>query len=168
MHSLIVGSPGVGKSTLIRRILEESRSPVFGFLTRKEKDEWDPILGNPIYIYPAEGPFVRTEENLIGHCKDRKPVVYHEAFDRFSSRLWEPIPQGALILMDEIGFMEASSEAFCKAIFHLLDGDIPVLAAVKDKDTPFLQTVRNHPKAQCYYLTENNREEVFQQVSANL
>ena len=167
MHSFIVGAPGVGKSTLIRRILEERKPPVFGFITRKERDEWDPVLGNPIYIYPAEGPFVRSAENLIGHCKDRRPVVYGEAFDRFTPRLWEPVPEGVVILMDEIGFMEASSEAFCKAIFHLLDGQIPVLAAVKDKDTPFLNAIRNHPKATCYHLTEHNREDIFQQVAKN-
>ena len=167
MHSFIVSAPGVGKSTLIQRVLKELNRPVFGFLTRKEKDTWDPVLGNPIYIYPAEGPFIRAEENLIGHCKDRRPVVYKEVFDHFAPRLWEPVPQGAVILMDEIGFMEASSEAFCNGIFYLLDGDIPVLAAVKDKDTHFLRSVRNHPNAQCYYLTEDNREEVFQQVSAN-
>ncbi len=166
MHSLIVGSPGVGKSTLLQRILEERNLPVFGFLTRKERDEWDPILGNPIYIYPAGGPFIRTSANLVGHCKDRRPVAYTEAFDRFAQGLWEPAPQGAVILLDEIGFMEASSEAFCKAILHLLDGEIPVLAAVKDKDTPFLQAIRNHPNANCYYLTQDNREAVFQQVSA--
>lgn len=167
MHSFIVSAPGVGKSTLIQRVLKELHRPVYGFLTRKEKDIWDPVLGNPIYIYPAEGPFIRTVENLVGHCKDLRPVVYQEAFDRFAPRLWEPVPHGAVILMDEIGFMEASSEAFCNGIFRLLDGDIPVLAAVKDKDTPFLQTVRNHPKAICYHLTENNREALFQQISAN-
>ncbi len=168
MHSFLVGSPGVGKSTLIRRILEDRALPVFGFLTRKEKDEWDPALGNPIYIYPADGPYIRSRENLVGHCKDHRPVVYRESFDRFAPRLWEPVPQGAVILMDEIGFMETSSEAFCEAIFRLLDGDIPVLAAVKDKDIPFLRAVRNHPKAQCYYLTKDNREAIFQQVSANI
>lgn len=167
MHSLIVSAPGVGKSTLIRRVLQELNRPVFGFLTRKEKDTWDPVLGNPIYIYPAEGPFVRTEENLVGHCKDRRPVVYKEAFDRFAPRLWEAVPRGAVILMDEIGFMEATSEAFCSGIFRLLDGDIPVLAAVKDKDTPFLQAVRNHPKTTCYHLTPENREALFQQISAH-
>ena len=167
MHHFIVGSPGVGKSTLVRRLIEERHIPVFGFITRKEQDEWDPVLGNSIYIYPAAGPFIRSGENLVGHCKDRRPVVYKEAFDRFASCLWKPIPKGAVILMDEIGFMEASSTAFCKAIFHLLDGDIPVLAAVKDKNTPFLQSVRNHPKATCYYLTENNREALFRQISTH-
>ncbi len=164
MHSFIVAPPGTGKSTLIRRVLEELHPPVFGFLTRKEKDEWDEELGNPIYIYGAGRPQLRSAENLVGYCKDRRPMVYPDAFDRFAPKLWEPVPQDAVIVMDEIGFMEASSEAFCKGIFHLLDGDIPVIAAVKDKDTDFLRKIRSHPKAKCFYLTEDNRQEIFLSV----
>ena len=54
IHALIVAPPGTGKSTLISRVLEELNRPVFGYITRKEKEEWDEELGHPIYIYPAE------------------------------------------------------------------------------------------------------------------
>ncbi len=161
IHSFIVAPPGTGKSTLIRRLVEELSRPVFGFLTKKEADEWDEDLGNPIYIYPAGQPQHRSEENRVGYCKDRRPVVYAQAFDRFAPKLWEPVVAGIVILMDEIGFMESASEAFCKGIFHLLDGDIPVIAAVKDKDTTFLNIIRSHPKAKLFYLTTENREETF-------
>lgn len=165
IHAFIVASPGVGKSTLISRVLEALGRPRFGYLTRKEKDEWDEALGHPIYIYPAGQTPKRASDNLVGYCKDRRPTVYPEAFDRFASHLRKPIPEGAVILMDEIGFMEASSRAFCDEIFRLLDGNIPVIAAVKDKDTEFLKKVRSHPKAKCFYLTSENREELFTQVT---
>lgn len=168
IHSFIIAPPGTGKSTLIRRVLEELGRPVYGFLTRKEKDEWDEELGNPIYIYSAGQPQLRSGENLVAFCKDRKPTVYPEAFHRFAPRLWEPVPDNAVILMDEIGFMEASSQAFCNGIFHLLDGNIPVIAAVKDKDTDFLNKIRSHPKAKCFYLTEETRQETFLSVLAEM
>lgn len=161
---MIVASPGVGKSTLIRKVLEEWNRPVFGYITRKEKDEWDDTLGHPIYIYSAGHPELRSAENRVGYCKDQRPTVYSEVFDRFAPRLWEPVPEGAVILMDEIGFMEAASQAFCQGIFHLLDGDIPVIAAVKDKNTDFLNLVRSHSKAQCFYLTTENREDLYSAV----
>ena len=168
IHALIVAPPGTGKSTLISRVLEELNRPVFGYITRKEKDEWDEELGHPIYIYPAERDRGRFPVLLVGYCKDKRPTIYPEAFDRFAPHLWEPVPTNALILMDEIGFMETSSEHFCEGIFRLLDGETPVIAAVKDKDTEFLQKVRNHPKARCYYLTAENRDILFSQVLQHL
>ncbi len=164
MHCLIVASPGVGKSTLIRRVLEELDRPVFGYVTRKERHEWDETLGHPIYIYPAGQPERRSGENLVGHCKDRRPTIYAEVFCRFAPHLWEPVPSDGVIILDEIGFMESASPAFCDGILHLLDGDIPVIAAVKDKDTEFLRRIRNHPKAKCFPLTESNREQTYHAV----
>ena len=37
MHALIVGDRGVGKSTLIRRVLAELNRPLFGYETKKEE-----------------------------------------------------------------------------------------------------------------------------------
>ena len=44
-------------------------------------------------------------------------------------RHWSHIP-----LMDEIGFFEQDALAFQAAILDALDGDIPVLAAVKARE----------------------------------
>jgi len=62
--------------------------------------------------------------------------------------------------------MESESEAFCGAVMHLLDGDAPVIAAVKDKDFPFLEAVRSHPNCKCFYIDEENRNELFPEVLA--
>lgn len=189
MHTLIVGEQGVGKSTLIRRVLESLDVPICGYLTRKEDALADPELGSPIYIYEIGQPMLQTSDNLVGYCKAQRPVVYPEAFDRFADKLQKLAEKGlsaqdlnlqdscgqsankadgakvpGLILLDEIGVMETRSEAFCQAILQLLDGDTPILAAVKYKDRPFLEQVRKHPKAKCFPITEDNRDDLFGEV----
>lgn len=70
---------------------------------------------------------------------------------------------GGILVMDEIGFMELESPAFCKAVRDALDGDIPVQAAVKARyDVPFLDEIRDHPKANLYDLTKETREELYE------
>lgn len=164
-HILIVGARGVGKSTLIRRVLDALDRPVFGFETKKE-DTLADNSGCPIYIYKAGAPHEQSEENLVGYCKNQRPTTYRDAFDRFAPHLRQALPQNGVILLDELGFMEAASKAFCQAVFALLDGNVPVIAAVKDKDVPFLNEIRSHPNAKCFDITQENRDALFDGVLA--
>ena len=158
MHVLIVGPPGSGKSTLIRQVLKKLNRPIFGFETKKETSLEDKDLGCPVYIYEAGKPHIRTCENLLGYANTRHASSLMETFDRYAPKLLEPIPQNSIIEMDEIGIMEAKSQPFCEAILHCLDGDIPVIAAVKNKEHPFLNSVRSHPNACCFFITAENRD----------
>lgn len=164
MHTLVVGERGVGKSTLIGRVLDVLDCPVCGFETKKEDSLADELRGSPVYIYQARQERVRSADNLVGYCKNHRFAAAAEVFDRFAPKLRKPAPAGGIVLLDELGFMESQAEAFCAAVLELLDGDVPVLAAVKNKDTPFLEAVRNHPKAKCFYITEENRDALLPQV----
>lgn len=164
MHALIVGERGVGKSTLIRRILKELNRPVFGYETKKEEQQEDPTRGCPIYIYDAGIPHAQTAENLIGYHREPNSDAFTAAFDRYAPRLMENVPEEAIVELDEIGFLEAKSEAFCQAVLHLLDGGRPVIAAVKSRDLPFLNRVRKHPNARCFLITPENRDTLYEEV----
>lgn len=166
MHALIVGDRGVGKSTLIRRVLKELDRPVFGFETKKEEQLEDPFRGCPIYIYDAGKPHCRSAENLIGYHRDTDFGSFTAAFDRYAPRLMAPVPEDALVELDEIGFLEANSEAFCRVVLHLLDDSRPVIAAVKDRDIPFLNRIRQHSNARCFYITRENRDTLYEEVLA--
>lgn len=168
MHALIVGANGTGKTTLIRRVLQELAQPVFGFETKKEDALADPEKGSPIYIYEAGKEAIRTADNLVGYCRNRHAQCIPEGFDRFAARLTR-VPEGCRLMeMDEIGFLESRSKPFCDAVLALLDGEVPVIAAVRDKAVPFLETVRTHPKARCFYITPENREALYGEVLAFL
>ena len=164
MHALIVGDRGVGKSTLIRRVLKELNRPVFGFETKKEEQLEDPLRGCPIYIYDAGKSHCQTAENLIGYHRETDFGTFTAAFDRYAPRLTAVVPEDAIVELDEIGFLEANSEAFCQAVLHLLDGNRPVIAAVKNRDLPFLNRIRQHPKARCFTITTENRDALYKEV----
>ena len=65
-HILICGEKGVGKSTLIRRLVEEARLTVGGFCTKMDENAEGAM--RPIYIYPASLP---TDQRKRGKEKDR-------------------------------------------------------------------------------------------------
>ena len=164
MHALIVGDRGVGKSTLIRRVLKELNRPVFGFETKKEEALEDPLRGCPIYIYDAGKPHCQTAENFIGYHRETDFGTFTAAFDRYAPKLLATVPEDAVVELDEIGFLEANSEAFCQAVLHLLDGDRPVIAAVKNREIPFLNRIRKHSNARCFVITPENRDTLYEEV----
>ena len=161
MHTLIVGPRQVGKSTLIRRVVRALDCSVRGFETKKEDALRAEGTDSPIYLYPAGQARKAGEGLAVGRSDGRRPTVFAPAFDRAAALLGPEAQSGDLILMDELGTMESASPTFCAAVLRCLDGETPILAAVKDRDTAFLNTVRNHPNCRCFWITEENREELF-------
>ncbi|MFQ9054076.1 MAG: hypothetical protein ACLR5H_13915 [Oscillospiraceae bacterium] len=49
-----------------------------------------------------------------------------------------------------------------------LKGDQPVLAAVKNRNDPFLQAVRGVPGVRVLYITRENREGLFRLLERDL
>ena len=134
-HILICGERGVGKSTLIRRLLAESTLPVGGFVTRRltqaDGDGMFPIYLHAAALPPEERPY--DPGHLVGTCDSRRSVRYPEAFDRLGPPL---LTSGGLLVMDELGFLERCSPVFQRAVFTLLDGPTPVLGVLRHLCNP--------------------------------
>ena len=165
-HLLICGERGVGKSTLIRRLLEKNMREVGGFVTKRL-----PIADEngffPIYLYPAsqkEDERHNEAANLVGTCDSRSSIHHPEVFDTLGAQLIESAPEGDIILMDELGFLENDAKAFQSTVMRALDGETPVLAAVKPKDTPFLRAVRGHENAELVFIDEQNRDALLEKL----
>lgn len=167
-HILLCGAKQTGKSTLISRFIGSCARPVFGFITKM--DPAGPDGFHEIYMYPAAlkpEERVRRPENLIGRCNGREHEVHAEVFESLGTKLIrEARPEGILV-MDELGFMEAEIPAFTDAVLEALHGDIPVLAAVKERyDVPFLNAVRAAKKARCFTVNARTRETLYEKLKA--
>ena len=165
MHILIVGNNGVGKSTLIRRLIEHIPLPVYGFVTEKEDSA---CVGGTehVYIHGISGKRTYTQDNLVGTCTNCHSTRFPETFNRAVPHLCD-IPAGSIILMDELGVMESDARDFCAAVLKCLDGgNSLVIAAVRDKKSSFLDAVRAHPKARCFFITLENSDALFLELKA--
>lgn len=160
-HILIGGQRHAGKSTLVERLLREYHHPVYGFVTRMTPPDEQGF--RQLYIHPAGSvQRVQTEENHVGSCDTRVHNVNTAVFESVGVQCLSHKDDGILV-MDELGFMEAEAECFRAAVMDCLDGDTLVLATVKARfDVPFLNAVRSHPNAAFYEITEDNREELFE------
>ena len=121
---------------------------ICGFHT--ERAEGGPDGREPIRIRPL-GTARGEGDDLLGWCGGKVSETAPGAFER-----WVPVlrEKGDLMVLDELGSMETSAAAFTEEVLRLMDGDMPVLAYVRDLDTPFLRRVREHERAVCFLLEE--------------
>lgn len=170
MKLIITGERGAGKSTLIARLMSLTVRPIGGFITKRL--EPDSAGFHPVYIHPAGRSEVEreySEANLVGACDAKTHSVNLAAFDEYGRGLLLGAPRGGVIIMDELGFMEARAEKFCEAVFDALAGENDVIAAVKSRfDVPFLNGVRSFPGVENYTLTPENREAIYELLSKKL
>lgn len=167
MHTLIVGSHETNRAAFIDRLLAELNPALKLYGYRSVKEGADETGTAPIYIYPASGERRQTGENLLGWCKARQSTAELAAFER-NAFLIDNRRADGLLVMDEIGPMESKAPCFSAAVLAALDGNVPILASVRDIDIPFLEKVRSHPKARCFFLTRENTETLFPEALVHL
>jgi len=162
-HLFLTGDIQIGKSTLLRRVLD-ALGPVRlgGFRTVTAADI--PGAVGSVYLVPA----AQARPGFSPDCRvairwgpGRGAECFPEVFDRRGTELLADAAQAQLIVMDEIGFLEASAPRFSARVSALLDGETPILGVVrKQGETPLQQYIRSHPRVRLVEVTEENRDEL--------
>lgn len=110
-----------------------------------------------------------NEENRIALRREGRMVLLPERFDILSTGLLreaELHPEG-VILMDECGHLEAESDQFHREILRCLEGEIPVLGALR-MDQPWHAFIKNHPRVKVFSVTVENRDALPGKVAETL
>lgn len=156
-HIFLTGNVQVGKSTIIRRLLATElfyRKKIGGFRTINQEKF--------VYIMGANQSLADcSEKNICGRrFMDRLNIEsYPDVFDEVGCRFLQDVQGADIILMDELGFLEARSYQFQNRVLEILDGEIPVIGVVKPKHDVFLDRIRSHPAVEIVEITPENREE---------
>lgn len=155
----LTGEVGVGKSTVLRKVLKLLAPTVCGgFLSVSEPAPEGAMLY--VYIEKAWEKTPHDEAHLVGlRTGDGHFTSYPEVFNNVGAEILSSTPpQAVLIIMDELGTMESDAETFKKAVFSALDGPLPVLGVIKNKHSEFLDKIRSHPRSVIIEATADNRD----------
>lgn len=168
LNLLITGKPGVGKTTLVERVVREFRAStrVAGFTTTEVRDRAGERLGFDIVTVDGkQGELARVD--LRSSVRVGRYGVNLEEFERLT--LPELVRRDVdLIVIDEIGRMECSSGRFRRAVEDALDAPVNVLATIGVSRLPFFQAVRARPDVELFTLTETNRNALMEELSSCL
>jgi len=165
---LLTGLPGCGKTTAVMKIIANlDPGKIAGFYTQEIREDgtrkgfrWtclDGATGILAHVDIKSPWWVgKYGVDVAGFEKSVLPVLDIERTD------------AELFVIDEIGKMECFSKEFVTAVENLLASDKSVLATVAKKGKGLISEVKNHPDAQLFNLTTQNRDKIITEISQTL
>jgi nucleoside-triphosphatase len=165
-HLLITGTPGVGKTTVLRKLVERlGTANLAGFYTEEIRNHGE---RRGFRLVTFDGA-----ERVIAHvdfprtARVGKYGVDVAVLDHAADVALAPRADVSLYLVDEIGKMECLSTRFVAAMRRLLD-DKRVVATIAQHGEGFIAEVKRRPDCELWTVTRANRDALPRQLLERL
>ena len=168
MRLLLTGPPGIGKTTLVKRVVVKVRDAIIcsGFITEEVRsDAGDRIGFDIVTLEGKRAPLARKglkEGPRVGDYR----VVVRSVEGVAVPAMTEPWAQ--LLVVDEIGLMELKSEHFRSAVLQLLEDERPLLGTIRYQREPFCDRVKSRPGVEVVEVTYANRDGLVEMLAVRL
>lgn len=169
MHIFLTGTVQIGKTTVIDKTLALLGVTAGGFRSYFGADRHCPSH-HYLYMSSAAESRAFTQEHAIvefSEDADGNPRrIVLPRFEELGLQYLAAAPAYPLIVLDECGRLEQQLPRFRAQVLALLEGDTPILGVVRQDVMGWLEEIRHHPKVQLVTVTEQNRNELPQQLAA--
>ncbi|MFQ6002473.1 MAG: NTPase [Candidatus Zixiibacteriota bacterium] len=167
MNYLLTGHPGVGKTTIIKTLIQKLKLPAGGFYTEEIRDAKMRMGFVIITLSGFKG--ILAHRNFKSRYKVGKYGVGVHTLNKIGVKEIELcLVEKKAIVIDEIGKMELLSPQFQEVVWKALDAENPVLGTITLAHHPFVQKVKDRDDVKIYEVTKENRDEVLKTLGKDL
>lgn len=158
------GRPGVGKTTLVKRVLEAFPGRLGGFYTEEVRQVGRRVGFELVTTSGQRVLFAHVRLAAEPHRVGRYGVDL-DVLDRVGvPAVREAARAGCGVVVDEIGKMELASQPFREVLEEVASGPAVLVATVLAAPHPWAEAFRRRPGVTELTLSAENREEVFRQA----
>jgi len=162
-HILITGLPGVGKTTLIKKVSEQLRDlHSVGFYTAEIRERGVREGFELVSFDGRRGVLSHTD--IEGPQRVGKYGVDIKGFEDFLDSISFLNPSTNLIIIDEIGKMECLSHKFRLLIKKILDSEKRLIATIALKGSGVIEEIKKRHDIRLIEITHSNRESLVSEV----
>lgn len=166
MNILITGAPGIGKTTIMQKLARTLDRPA-GFVTVEIRGRGG-RTGFSLRTFDGREAVLARKAKLPGP-RIGPYTVFLDGLESIGvSSIEAGISEARVILIDEIGKMEAKSPAFKSAVNRALESEVDVVATLGVSAEAFLKSVRERRDVRLIEVTHSNRDELPARLVAML
>jgi nucleoside-triphosphatase len=169
MRLLLEGPPGVGKTTVVRRVAEllgDAGMAIAGFVTEEIREEGRRV-GFALEELGGRRK-VLAHVDFPGPPRVGKYGVDLEVMEALAIPALAGAGRDHAVVIDELGKMELASESFREAVSESLACPGPWIATVQAARHPFTDALKHRSDVEVVRVTRANRDQLPEQVAARL
>lgn len=160
---LLTGSPGAGKTTIIREVIARIEANAGGFYTQEIRAGG---TRQGFKIITLEGKdAVLSHVNFSSSHRVSKYGVDVGTLERIGvAALSQALKKNDVIVIDEIGKMELFSPRFREVVLRAIESGKKVLGTIMLQPHPFAEQVRQHPEVKVIQVNRENHDHVLNEL----
>jgi len=159
MNYFLTGLPGIGKTTIIKKVIEKLGKPACGFFTTEIKVGETRVGFSVQTLFGMEG--VLAHKDFKSKYRVGRYGVAVTGFEKIVSRELERCLRGkSIIIIDEVGKMELFSRRFQELVLNCLDAPNPVLGTIMYSYHPLVEKVKKREDVKLFEVTKKNRNQM--------
>ncbi len=164
---LLTGRPGVGKTTVIKAVVESLGAQAGGFYTEEIRGPGGRKGFRLVTLDGQETVMAHVDLRGRGRPRVGRYGVDVAAIERVGvAALRRAMQAGQIVVVDEIGKMELFCGPFKDVVLQAVGGPYTVLATVMAQPNPWVEGLRAMPNVALWTVTMKNRNGVAKRVMA--
>jgi nucleoside-triphosphatase len=168
VHLLLTGRPGIGKTTLVQRVIAGLPGRrLAGFTSGELRDAAGRREGFEIVTLDGQHGLL-AHANLRAGPRVGRYRVDLPGFEALALPALSLDSSPDLLVIDEIGKMECFSAAFKAQVARVLDGHVPVLATVALHGDEFIEALKVRADVEVLTVTQLNRDDLAGEIVTRL
>ncbi len=160
---LLTGQPGSGKTSLIKKVLDQATFSVGGFLSNEMR------RGNQRVGFTLDT--LNGKRGILAHIDldtDHRVGKYHVDVDSLENvgvrAVEDALEAHDVVIIDEIGKMELLSERFRQVLESALSSHKPLLGTVMQGKNRLTDELKDRPDVSVFHVTEETRSYLVNEI----
>ncbi len=163
----ITGPPGIGKTSLIKRLIKDLSPLIVRGFFKEEIIENNVCKGFRVVT-------LELRDQILGHVYIEGPHrmsgfgINIEGFEQLVLPQLKIAKEVDLYIIDEIGRMECLSRKFCEQVKQILNSPIPLIATLAGSEIPEIFRLKNRKDVSVLQVTPKNKDDLWKNVLLEL